>query len=392
MEKIIFQKPESYYVDRKAIFTAEEITSQPRLWKEMGAALIARKEEITDFMNQVTNEKNIRIVFTGAGSSAFVGETLQYMLANELGLHSECIHTTDIVSVPDSTLLDMPTLLISYARSGESPESTAAVRFAKKRIKNLYNIIVVCDKDSSLARLGNETEKTLVLDMPKGSCDRGFAMTSSVSCMSLATWCLFHYKELEVYVKETKTFADSLEKEMDLIADKAKEIAKNDYRRLIWLGCGALKGLAREACVKSMELTNGYVHAGYDAPTGFRHGPKTVIDNKTMTIHFISNQPYTTQYDVDFVKEMIGEKKENLIVTVKDRKLQDESAAGDYEVLYEIPEGTKAESEMGAYLKSLVFSQLLSFMKSLECGLTTDNPCPKGEVNRVVQGVEIYEI
>lgn len=392
MEKIIFQKPESYYVDRKAIFTAEEITSQPRLWKEMGAALIARKEEITDFMNQVTNEKNIRIVFTGAGSSAFVGETLQYMLANELGLHSECIHTTDIVSVPDSTLLDIPTLLISYARSGESPESMAAVRFAKKRIKNLYNIIVVCDKDSSLAKLGNETEKTLVLDMPKGSCDRGFAMTSSVSCMSLATWCLFHYKELEVYVKETKTFADSLEKEMDLIADKAKEIAKNDYRRLIWLGCGALKGLAREACVKSMELTNGYVHAGYDAPTGFRHGPKTVIDNKTMTIHFISNQPYTTQYDVDFVKEMIGEKKENLIVTVKERKLQDESAAGDYEVLYEIPEGTKAESEMGAYLKSLVFSQLLSFMKSLECGLTTDNPCPKGEVNRVVQGVEIYEI
>lgn len=392
MEKIIFQKPESYYVDRKAIFTAEEITSQPRLWKEMGAALIARKEEITDFMNQVTNEKNIRIVFTGAGSSAFVGETLQYMLANELGLHSECIHTTDIVSVPDSTLLDIPTLLISYARSGESPESMAAVRFAKKRIKNLYNIIVVCDKDSSLAKLGNETEKTLVLDMPKGSCDRGFAMTSSVSCMSLATWCLFHYKELEVYVEETKTFADSLEKEMDLIADKAKEIAKNDYRRLIWLGCGALKGLAREACVKSMELTNGYVHAGYDAPTGFRHGPKTVIDNKTMTIHFISNQPYTTQYDVDFVKEMIGEKKENLIVTVKERKLQDESAAGDYEVLYEIPEGTKAESEMGAYLKSLVFSQLLSFMKSLECGLTTDNPCPKGEVNRVVQGVEIYEI
>jgi tagatose-6-phosphate ketose/aldose isomerase len=32
----------------------------------------------------------------------------------------------------------------------------------------------------------------------------------------------------------------------------------------------------------------------------------------------------------------------------------------------------------------------LAFEKSLQLGLGPDNPCPTGEVNRVVQGVTIY--
>lgn len=392
MDKMIFQKPRSFYEAKKAIFTAEEIANQPELWKVMGKSLLERKEEITGFMEAILNITNIRIVFTGAGSSAFIGESMQYMMANELGLHTENIHTTDIVSSPDSTLLNKPTLLVSYARSGESPESMAAVRFARKRITNLYQIMIVCDKDSSLAKLGREMEHTLVLDMPAASCDKGFAMTGSVSCMALATWCIFQCSKMDDYVKYVGIYADSLEKEMDSIAEIAGLIAKNDYRRLIWLGCGALKGLAREACIKSMELTNGYIHSGYDAPTGFRHGPKTVVNEKTMTIHFISNQSYSAQYDLDFVKEMIQEKNKNLIVTVKENRLKNNAYAGDYEVGYEIPDEAAQGSEMGAYLKCLVFSQLLSFMKSMECGLDTDSPCPKGEVNRVVRGVVIYEI
>lgn len=392
MDRLIFQKPKSYYAERKAVFTAEEIVNQPELWKEMGKNLLERKAEIAGFMEEILAIDHIRIVFTGAGSSAFIGETMQYMMANELGLHVENIHTTDIVSAPDSTLLNMPTLLISCARSGESPESMAAIRFARKRITNLYQVIIVCDNNSSLAKMGREMEHTLVLDMPSASCDRGFAMTSSVSCMSLASWCIFHFKEIEEYVNFIGLYADSLAKEMDSIAERAERIAQNDYRRLIWLGSGALKGLAREACIKSMELTNGFVHAGYDAPAGFRHGPKTVINEKTMTIHFISNQNYTAQYDLDFVKELIGEKHDNLIVTVKENRFKNQVTGGDYEVGYEIPSEAGKGSEMGAYLKCLVFSQLLSFMKSLECGLNTDNPCPKGEVNRVVQGVSIYEI
>ena len=392
MEKLYFGKPESFFKDRGAIHTVTEINQQPDTWNKVADKMLERKEEITKFMEKVLSIEGLRIVFTGAGSSAFVGEVMGYMLANEIGLRSETVHTTDIISAPNATLFDVPTLIVSYARSGESPESVAAIKFAQKRIKNLYNIIIVCDKNSTLARKGYEMEKTIVLDMPKESCDIGFAMTSSVSCMALSTWCLFHYKEMDLYANYTKILAKSVEYEMNALAVKAEEIAQNDYRRIIWLGTGALKGLSREAAVKSMELSDGYVHAGFDAPTGFRHGPKTVINDETITIHFISNQGYSLKYDVDFAKELIGEKKKNIVVTVKQEGIKELVTGEDYEVIYEIPSELPTNSEMSAYIKCLIFSQLLSMAKSLEKGYITDNPCLKGSVNRVVQGIVIYDI
>lgn len=392
MKTELFGKPMTYYEEHSCINTVTEIAQQPEVWNTLADELVERKEEITAFMDKVLAEKDLRIVTTGAGSSAFVGETFLYMLAAEMGIRTENVHTTDIISAPDATLFDVPTLLISYARSGESPESIAAVQFAKKRVKKLYNIVIVCDKDSSLARCGYEMEDSLVLDLPKETCDKGFAMTSSVSCMSIATWCVFHYKEMETYVGYVRAMAKAMEAQIDSLADMAGRIAENDYRRIIWLGTGSLKGLSREASIKSMELSDGYVHAGYDAPTGFRHGPKTVINDETLTVHFISNQEYSRKYDTDLANELIREKQKNLVVTVKPEETKGEITGEDYEVVYRIPEELPKDSEMGAYIFSLVFSQLLSMKKSLDKGFTTDNPCPKGDVNRVVQGIVIYEI
>lgn len=392
MEEKIFNKSADFYKEKNCYWTAREINQQPDSWRRLADRLIERKEEIKAFMDKVLAIKGLRVITTGAGSSAFIGETLQYMLAGELKQFSENVHTTDIISNPNETLFDVPTLLISYARSGESPESTATVNFAEKKISNLWHIIIVCDNNSTLAKKGHALEKALVLDMPAETCDKGFAMTSSVSCMMLASWCVFHYKEIEKYASYVKILADSVEKQMGKLYDAAEEIAKVQYRRIIWLGCGAMRGLAREACVKSMELTDGYVHAGYDAATGFRHGPKTVVNDETITIHFISNDPYTRQYDVDFIKEMVAQRDKNVIVSVKASDFKDSISGEDYEVVFEQPSEIPAKTEMGIYIHSLVFSQLLSMHKSLEKHFKTDSPCEKGGVNRVVQGIIIYDI
>ncbi len=392
MEKTYFGRTESYYNEHRAIHTVMEIAQQPALWRELADTLLKRQDEIHAFMDKVLSIRNIRIIFTGAGSSAFVGEALQYLLANEMGIHTETVHTTDFVSMPDATYEDVPTLLISYGRSGESIESCAAIRFAQQKIKELYQVIIVCNKDSSLAKLGYESDRALVLDMPEKSCDLGFAMTSSVSCMALATWCLFHYQEMVTYTEYVKVLAASVEEEFQKLDDMAVKIAVNDYRRIIWLGTGALKGIAREGAVKSMELTNGYVHAGYDAPTGFRHGPKTVVNDETITLHLLSNQAYSSKYDIDFAREMVAEKKKNIIVTVAPKALAGSVEGVDYEVVYQVPESLPAGTEMGAYIKDLMFIQLLSMEKSLERNFTTDNPCPGGEVNRVAKGIVIYEL
>jgi tagatose-6-phosphate ketose/aldose isomerase len=392
MEKKFCEQPISYYEERDCLHTVTEILQQPQVWRKLADDLRSRKDEITTFMNEVMAIPNLRIITAGAGSSAFVGEVMQYLIANEMKLEIESIHTTDIISAPQAVLFDRPTLMISYARSGESPESTAAVAFAQKKIKNLYQIIIVCDKNSSLAKVGQDAKQVLVLDMPAESCDKGFAMTSSVSCMALATWCVFHYQEMEDYTKYICVLADSAEQELEQLGQQAQAIAATEYRRLIWLGTGALKGLAREASIKSMELSDGYIHAGYDAPTGFRHGPKTVVNEETMTIHFFSNLSYSLQYDIDFAKEMIRERGKNKVVIIKPDQCGEALADADATVSYQLPKELPPNSEMGAYIKSLLFSQLLSMFKSLEQGFATDNPCPAGDVNRVVQGIIIYNI
>ena len=392
MKEKVFGKDIQFFKEKDCFWTAKEINQQPESWRRLADMLDQKKDEITAFMDQVLAVKNLKIITTGAGSSAFIGEAMQYMIAEELGQETENIHTTDIISAPSATLFDRPTLLISYARSGESPESCAAIRFAEKKIKNLYHIIIVCDKNSTLAKTGQALPKAIVVDMPEETCDKGFAMTSSVSCMVLATWCIFHYKSAQAYTDYIRKLADSVERQMQSLYDQAMEIAKVDYRRIIWLGSSALKGLAREACVKSMELTDGYVHAGYDAPTGFRHGPKTVINDETLTVHFISNLPCTRQYDIDLMKEMIAEKGKNTIVSVKAASYAQCNTAEDFEVVYEDAKELPENTEMGNYIFSLIFAQLLSMHKSLEKGFTTDHPCAGGQVNRVVQGIIIYEI
>lgn len=392
MKEKIFGRTEQYYKECGCIHTASEIHSQPDLWRETAEMLWQKREDIISFMEQVNSIENLRIVAAGAGSSAFIGEAMQYLLGREMKVRMEHIHTTDMISAADSVLFDVPTLLISYGRSGESPESAAAIEFAEKRIGTIYHIIVVCDENSRLARYGKERENALLLVMPEGSCDKGFAMTSSVSCMSLATWGLFHYKELDTYTDYIRALADSAENEIESVAAGAEQVAAMPYRRLIWLGTGALKGLAREAAVKSMELSDGYVHAGYDAPMGFRHGPKTVINDETVTIHFLSNQKQSLCYDLDLAEEVIREKEGNLVVVVGESESVDQIRGADYKVGFTLPEILPGTSEMGVYIKCLLFAQLLSMKKSLALGYITDNPSKRGDVNRVVQGVVIYDI
>ncbi len=392
MGKIILNKDETYFAEKHAENTAKEIHQQPEMWKKVAKQLLQRKKEVTAFMNQVLKEENLSVIFTGAGSSAFVGEVMERIVIGECDLECRTIHTTDIISSPKTTLKDKPTLLVSYARSGESPESVASIQFAKKKIKNLYNLIFVCDGESSLAKFGNQMEKTLVVALPKETCDQGFAMTSSVSSMAFATWIAFHYQELETYVQRVIQFSDEAEKLIIQFSNKAEKIAQRDFRRLIWLGSGPLQGLARESAVKSMELSNGYIHASFDGAAAFRHGPKTVINEESITIHLITNDNYTKKYDIDLNNEINSEKNQNLTITVAEKGIKEKVIQSDYYIEYPENGGLSQETQMGSYIYGLIFAQIFSMFKSIQLGYATDNPCPKGDVNRVVKGIVIYHI
>lgn len=376
--------------NRKALITAQEIQNQPQVWMKLACVLESRKQELGAFMDKVLGIPGLRVIFTGAGSSAFVGESLMMLLGQEKGLRSETHHTTDIVATPDAIFEDVPTLLVSYSRSGSSPESCAAIQIAQKNVKQLYNLVLVCNSDSALARLPMNPEMTKIVHIPQEACDQGFAMTCSVSCMSLATWILFSGSKMEERIRSLKELAVSAEEQMPAIQQVAAKAAAWDYRRIVYLGFGALRGLAREGAVKSQELTNGFVCATYDTPTGFRHGPKTVLNDETLTVLMTSPIAHAEPYDYDMIRELATQKVKNRLVVVTEENSKHDLTNVDYVCKYRVP-AAFAGTEIGAYIFSLLFLQILSFEKSYDLKITTDNPCPNGEVNRVVQGIIIHE-
>ena len=377
-----------YFSERNCIFTSEEIAQQPKLWIDLGKMLLEKKDDISAFMNKIRGDDQMRVVFTGAGSSGYIGDALSALLAKNSGLRAESVHSTDIVTAPDSYLFpDVPTLLVSFARSGNSPESVGAVEYARAAVKDLYEVAIVCDGTSDLYKLTARSEKSLILTMPEGSNDRGFAMTSSVSCMMLTGFALFIADKIDEFAKDISLLSNTITDAWPGYTETARKWAAADFDRVVYLGCGFLKALAHEASLKMMELTCGKVNGSYESSAGFRHGPKSVINDKTLTVHMISIDPFTAKYDLDLLKEIVSQKEQNMIISIYAGSTQDASCD---ETISIMPNGYTVGGDICSGLEALVFCQMLAMFKSLFLGVSTDNPSPNGNVNRVVKGIIIY--
>ncbi|MCL2604245.1 MAG: SIS domain-containing protein [Defluviitaleaceae bacterium] len=380
-----------FFEERKCGSTAYEIAHQPLMWRALGAYLKEMKPRIDAFMDRVGCLSDVRVILTGAGSSGFVGRAVSGFAAQAMGVHSEAIHTTDIVSAPDmhfpASMADKRTLLISFARSGNSPESVGAVQYARKRLRDLYEIAIVCDGKSKLAIAASESENGLVLVMPEGTNDNGFAMTSSVSTMILAGFAALCHKETDKIADEINVLADHVSGgSPNAMVNAARQCASWGFERAWYLGSGPMSALVQEGALKMMELTNGRVVAGCNSATEFRHGPKTVLNPKTLTVHFISNHPFTEKYDLDLFNELYGQRDGNKAVALQNAANPLQS---DLTVPYNAA-GYGICADVAAGLQGLIFMQLLSMFTSLALGVPTDNPSPSGLVNRVVQGVTVY--
>lgn len=376
----------------KGLSTAKEIVQQPDSWREAVKNLVDNKDTIKSFMDKFMVKDNFRIILTGAGTSAFAGETCEPYLTSIINKRVEAIATTDLVSSPKNYFIkDVPTLLVSFARSGNSPESVFTVELANQLVDDLYQVVITCNEDGKLAKNTREDEKSLLLLMPSQTNDLGFAMTSSFTTMVMSAMAVFNIDNIENYAKDVELLASSADKFLEENADKVNELVSEKFERIIYLGSGTSKGIARESALKVLELTAGIVNANYDTPLGFRHGPKSVIDDSTVTVIYISNDEYTRKYDLDLIKEMLHHRKEDKVVVVGsniDNEILDKS---NYSFdLEQINYSVKNEALLP--LQQIMFGQLLSFLKSVNLGITPDNPCPTGEVNRVVQGVILHQL
>ena len=378
--------------DCSGLNTAKEIIQQPDTWRESVKNLIKNKIEIKSFIDSFLSKKEFRIILTGAGTSAFAGEVCEPYLTSLLNKRVEAIATTDLVASPKSYFIkDIPTLLVSFARSGNSPESVHAVNLATQLVDDLYQVVITCNENGKLAKNTVNDEKSLLLLMPPQTNDLGFAMTSSFTTMVLNAMAVFNINNIENFSSDVDKLSNSVNDFIENNIEKVTSLSNEDFERIVYLGSSTSKGIARESALKVLELTAGKVNASYDTPLGFRHGPKSVVDDETVSVIYISNDEYTRKYDLDLAKEMLAHKKNDKVVIVGDNIEEDILNKADY--VFNVENiNYNVENKVLLPLQQIIFGQMLSFLKSVNLGITPDNPCPKGEVNRVVQGVILHEL
>ncbi|HEV7420011.1 MAG TPA: SIS domain-containing protein [Mycobacterium sp.] len=359
--------------------TILEIGQQPDAWREVAGRTDLHTAE---FLRGIASRPDLRVILTGAGSSAFAGDIAAPALRRHLNRRVEAIATTSIVASPlDYLERHTPTLLVSFGRSGNSPESLATTALADELVDDVWHLILTCDRGGELGRAHSGRANSLVVFMPERTNDTGFAMTSSLTSMLLS--CLLMLGPAEQV--DAEALARAAERVVELQPD-IRAIAKSKKQRFVYLGSGPLEGLARESALKLLELTAGEVVTYFDSPLGFRHGPKSVLDGDTLVVVYVSTDPHTRRYDLDIVAELRAQIGPDSVAVISTEPIP--PALGEAFVL----PGLDGLPDSSVALAYLVFAQYLALFTALEYGKTPDNPFPAGEVSRVVQGVTIYPI
>ena len=372
-----------------AEITTREIYQQPDVWKEAFEAYQAKCEEIAAFLQDIADRHDyIKVILTGAGTSAYVGDTLvPYFkeVYDERKWNFNSIATTDIVANPETYLKkDVATVLVSFARSGNSPESVATVDLAKALVDDLYQVTITCAADGKLALQAHGDERNLLLLQPAASNDAGFAMTSSFTSMMLTALLVFDPTEFAVKAERFEVVSSLARKVLDNAAD-VKELVDLDFNRVIYLGAGPFFGLAHEAQLKILELTAGQVATMYESPVGFRHGPKSLINEDTVVLVFGTTTDYTRKYDLDLVREVAGDQIARRVVLLSDQ-------AFGLENVKEVALGCGGVlNDIYRVFPYIIYAQLFALLTSLKVENKPDTPSPTGTVNRVVQGVIIHD-
>ena len=387
----MFNLTETELISRKAIHTAREIYQQPEVWEELFGNLKEKMESHKSFIKNIYDQfPYVRVIFTGAGTSAFAGDTIVPELRRQAPDHisMEAIATTDIVSNPDQYLKqNIPTILVSFARSGNSPESVAAVELGKQYIKDFYQVIITCNKDGNLAKFAKHDDNCLLVLLPDRAHDLGFAMTSSFTTMVLAAYLLFAENELPR--EEIKQIGEKARALFPIITKTLDEVLTFDFDRVVYVGSGLLGQLSHEASLKMLELTAGKTVAVYESTLGFRHGPKSILNDHSLLVMFFSSDPYTRKYDLDLLKEIANGSPEVRIVALSEYEEEEVARLADW-AIHVNAGGKKLSNDFSLALLYILFAQSLALKKSLQLGITPDNPSPDGKVNRVVKGVTIY--
>jgi tagatose-6-phosphate ketose/aldose isomerase len=351
--------------------TIAEIVQQPELWPTTLQRVQSLKHELPELAPR-------RVIVTGAGTSAYAASAI----ASSLNA-AAAIPTTELLSASQDDLdRSVPEfadkgVLVSVARSGNSPESVAVVDRLGKIYPSVRHLVITCNAEGQLAR--RPEVQTLVLD-PRTN-DRSLAMTSSFSNLVLAGLALEHSGELATELDRICRRAGEVLSDLRNIAD---DLASTVPSRVVILASGSLHAFSAEAALKILEMTNGQTVALSESFLGLRHGPMSFLRPDALVLCLASSDSLKRRYEEDLVHELRNKKLGRIVA------IADEGFASGAVDVYVPP----IAPGLPDYLRTpfeIPLPQILAYSLSMSLGLDPDNPSPDGVITRVVQSFRLHD-
>jgi len=371
--------------------TASEIAGQVDLWKVNFRLLAERREEIRAYLDPLLGASRKHVVCCGAGTSEFVGLCLEGLLQRGLGVPVKVASTTRIVTTPGDVFVSgWPTLLVSFARSGNSPESLGAVRIAEQADADVSHLIVTCNPSGLLAREAASLRRALTVVLDERTDDQGLAMTASFSNMVVAGQGLAHLESWEGYSESFAGLCGLGAVILERAPGAVEEIARLGFDRAVFLGDGAHVGTAVESHLKLQEMTAGKVMCAWDTFPGLRHGPEAVIHSNTLVVAYLSADGFAQAYELELLRELRRKRIGRAILAVCQKEIPGLDELADT-VIPCAPEGAAPIEDALTPPAYVIVGQLLGLFTSLHLGLSPDDPSPSGVIHRVVEGVRVYD-
>ncbi|MBU0519436.1 glutamine--fructose-6-phosphate transaminase (isomerizing) [bacterium] len=348
-------------------FMLKEIMEQPRTLEDSMRGRLLEEEGtaklggISDYLDSLAESKRIIIVACGTSwHSALIGEHMLEELARipvEVEYASEFRYRDPII--------EEGTVVIAISQSGETADTLAAIREAKRKGAVTLGICNVVG--SSIAR---ETNSGIYIHAgPEIGVASTKAFTSQVTVLALLAMVLGRRKQISSaqgrwMVREMKRLPSLVEKIL-VDTEHIKEVAERfkDHRNFLYLGRGYNFPIALEGALKLKEIS--YIHAeGYPAAE-MKHGPIALID-KDMPVVFIATQDGTYEKVISNIEEVKA--RSGIVIAVCSEGDTEMAAKADYTL--EIP---KTMNFLMPIL-SVIPLQLLAYYIAVLRGCNVDQP------------------
>ena len=363
--------------------TVREICQQPATWLQTSELVISQSASLRSTMADIRS-----LTLTGSGSSEYAGECLRMTLQAELGIEVQTLGGGMLLAHGARALSPgRPGLMVSLARSGDSPESAGTLSLMLKTQPEIRHLILTCNEAGKLATAFRGDPRVSVITLREETNDRGLVMTSSFTNLVLGARFLGLLENPERY----RIICQALSRiASELIQERCgdlADVAKAPFKRVLFLGSGARFGAAREAALKMLEMTAGRVTTMSETYLGVRHGPMSYVNDDTLVVSFLSSDPTLRAYEADLLRELdqkrLGLRKVIVGEEVPGKLVQENDVVLECAGLAQI-------GDENFPVIDVLAAQLLAFFRCLEMGLRPDSPSEDGVINRVVQTFHLY--